>query len=326
MGQTVKPGALRKGDTIAIVAPSGPVCGEALERGIRLLESFGLKVKVGPSVKKRWGYLAGSDAERAEDLMEAWADPEVRGVIAARGGYGAMRVIPHLDFDCIRQNPKIFLGYSDITTLHLAFWKEAGLVTFHGPVAEMSPVKMNSYNCTWLRETLFGSWPPGDLPVPVAPNDAPCTPHRFTVFEKGRVRGELVGGNLSLIASAIGTLWEIDTRGKVLLLEEVGERPYRIDRMLCHLKLAGKLDDAAGFCLGDFTDCEGNLGPDRPGFTVAEVLNQYFAGTGKPCIGNIPAGHGKYNSVLPLGVEVAIEAGLGADELSRVYFPEKAMS
>lgn len=347
--KTVKPQALSQGDAVAIVAPSGAVRRESLERGIRLLESLDLRVKLGHSVMNRWGYLAGQDADRARDLMEAWADPEVKAVIAARGGYGAMRILPHLDFDCIRQNPKILLGYSDITALHLAFWNEACLVTFHGPVAEIWSDSMDPYNLELLRDMLFGNWTPGDLPMPVCRKKGSSSPdsasvpqescgsgshnldsptlstRKLTVLEKGQASGCLIGGNLSLVASTIGTPWEIDTSGKILFLEEVGERPYRVDRMLCQLKLSGKLNDAAGFCLGDFTDCEGDPDSARPSFTVAEVLEQYFAGTGKPCIANIPAGHGKYNAVLPLGVEVRIEAGLGTDEPdAKLHFPEKA--
>ncbi len=347
--QTVKPQALSKGDAVAIVAPSGAVRRESLQRGVRLLESLGLRVKLGHSVMKRWGYLAGQDTDRARDLMEAWADPEVKAVIAARGGYGAMRILPYLDFNCIGQNPKILLGYSDITALHLAFLKEAGLVTFHGPVAEIWSDSMEPYNLEMLKDMLFGNWTPGYLPMPVfggkgsiSPGsasvskescssgscnvDSPALSQReLVVLEKGEARGCLTGGNLSLVASTIGTAWEIDTSGKILFLEEVGERPYRVDRMLCQLKLAGKLDDAAGFCLGDFIDCETDPDPARPSFSVSEVLEQYFAGAGKPCISNIPAGHGKYNAVLPLGVEVRIEAGLAADESEpRLYFPEKA--
>ncbi len=347
--QTVKPQALSRGDAVAVVAPSGAVRRESLERGIGLLESLGLRVKLGRSVLNRWGYLAGQDADRARDLMEAWADPDVKAVIAARGGYGAMRILPYLDFDCIRQNPKILLGYSDITALHLAFWKEAGLVTFHGPVAEIWSDSMDPYNLELLRNMLFGNWTQGDLSMPVcrkkdssSPGSAsafqgPCgtgscnldsstlSTRKLAVLEKGEASGCLIGGNLSLVASTIGTAWEIDTSGKILFLEEVGERPYRVDRMLCQLKLAGKLDDAAGFCLGDLTDCEVDPDQARPSFTAAEVLEQYFTGTGKPCIANIPAGHGKYNAVLPLGVEVRIEAGLGkAEPEARLHFPEKA--
>jgi muramoyltetrapeptide carboxypeptidase len=344
--QPLKPQALRRGDTVAIVAPAGVVGKQSLERGIRFLESLGLKVKVGPSVMHRWGYLAGSDEARVRDLMTAWTDPDVKAVIAARGGYGAMRILPYLDFEAIKQNPKMLLGYSDITALHLAFWKEAHLITFHGPVAEIWGPWMRDYNSHILQQVMFGQWPPGDLPVPVGdgeatPNDdgrnvdASKTPGqqglgkytggtgRLTVLEPGKACGRLIGGNLSLIVSTIGTGWEIDTKGKILFLEEVGEKPYRIDRMLCQLRLSGKLSDAAGYIIGSFTGCDPD--PERPSFTVDELLEQYFLGTGKPCITNVPAGHGGINATLPLGVKVRIEA-MPDRNPARVCFLENAVS
>ncbi|MGI6660623.1 MAG: S66 peptidase family protein [Bacillota bacterium] len=341
-----KPRALQQGDTVAIVAPAGIVGRESLERGVRFFESLGLKVKLGPSVMHRWGYLAGSDQERARDLMEAWTDPEVKAVIAARGGYGAMRILPYLDFNAIRENPKILLGYSDITALHLAFWKEADLITFHGPVAEIWGPRMREYNSDILRQVLFGLWPPGDLQLPVSEQEnahnldgdragaaesagqEDSKEHipdaaRLEVLESGEACGRLIGGNLSLIVSTIGTGWEIDTKGKILFLEEVGEKPYRIDRMLCQLQLSGKLRDAAGFIIGSFTGCDPD--PERPSFTVDELLEQYFLGTGKPCITNVPAGHGGINATLPLGVKVRIEA-MPDRNSARVCFLENAVS
>lgn len=320
----VKPKALKRGDTVAIVAPSGPVEQESLERGVRVFEELGLKVQFGDSVLQRWGYLAGKDNERALDLMRAWSDPDVKAVIAARGGYGAMRILPLLDFDCIRAHPKILMGYSDITALHLAFLKEANLCTFHGPMAELWAPKMQEYNLACVRDVLFGMRPLKDLPLPTCGSEDAVQERRpLTVLEKGRASGRLVGGNLSLVASTIGTPWEIQTKGCILFLEDIGEKPYRIDRMLCQLKLSGKLDDAEGFCLGDFTDCEPDPQPQGPSFSVEEVLRQYFSETGKPCLANVPCGHGKYNGVLPLGLRVEITADLGKKDYSRLVFLEQ---
>jgi len=320
-----KPEALKKGDTIAIVAPSGPVRGDSLKRGVHLFEKIGLRVKLGDSVLQQWGYLAGKDRERALDFMRAWEDPEVKGVIAARGGYGAMRILPLLDFESIRKTPKVLMGYSDITALHLALWKEARLVTFHGPVAEVWSPEMEAYSFQCVKDTLMGIWPPGDLPLPESPDDAGSKPRSFSIIEEGRASGRLIGGNLSLIASTIGTPWEVDTRGCILFLEEVGEKPYRIDRMLCQLRLAGKLEDAEGFCIGDFTDCEGDPDSHIPSFSCSDVLQQYFGHTGKPCLANVPAGHGKYNAVLPLGIRVEIEANPDLSNSGRITFLEKAV-
>lgn len=302
--------ALRPGDVVAIVAPAGKVHEEALQRGIQAIERWGFKVKLGEAVFSSLGYLAGEDHLRARDFTRAWVDPEVRAVIAARGGYGAMRILPHLNFPLLAGHRKILLGFSDITALHLAFWRELRLVTFHGPVAEVGPNGLGAYNEETLLAAVSGNWPPGELRVP------PESP--LHVLEHGRARGELVGGNLSLIQATMGTRWEIDTKGRILFIEDVGERPYRIDRMLCQLSLAGKLRDAAGFLVGEFTSCDPDEG--QPSLTVREVLEHYFAGTGKPCLLGVPAGHGAYRAVMPLGVEVEVST-----EPPSVEFLERAL-
>lgn len=292
--------ALRHGDVVEIVAPSGVVHAEALDRGISIVESLGYKVRVGKSALKRYGYLAGEDAERAADFTQAWVDPEVKAVVAARGGYGATRMLPYLDFGVLRDYRKILIGYSDITALHLAFWKEMRLITFHGPIAESGD---NSglglaYNLEGFKRVLDGTADAGELRLPPGAE--------FAAVGGGEASGELVGGNLSLLASTIGTRWELDTRGRILFLEEVGEKPYRVDRMLCQLEQTGKLTGAAGVLLGDFTDCEADGG--SPSFAVDEVLRQYFQGTKKPCLKGIPAGHGSHKATLPLGAKVAVDA------------------
>ncbi len=295
---------LRDGDVVAVVAPSGAVHRDALDRGIGILESLGYKVKVGKSLLKRYGYLAGEDLERANDFMWAWTDPEVKAVVAARGGYGATRMLPYLDFSVLRAHRKILVGFSDITALHLAFWREMRLITFHGPMVESGKDSGLStpYNLEGFRQVLDGTWAGGDLRMPHR-SGAPA--QVLLPVESGRASGDLVGGNLSLIAALSGTRWELDTRGKILFLEEVGERPYRVDRMLCQLEQTGKLADAAGILLGDFTGCDPS--GESPSFTVDEILAQYFQGTGKPCIKGVPAGHGEFRAMLPMGARVEID-------------------
>jgi len=301
--------SLRQGDVVAVVAPSGAVHEESLERGIEILKSLGYRVKTGKSVLKRYGYLAGDDADRARDFTSAWVDPEVKAVVCARGGYGATRMLPYLDFDVLRDHTKILVGFSDVTALHLAFWREMRLVTFHGPMVESGEASSLSvpYNLEWFRKVLDGSWTGGEITLPSEPEEEGTTVQGgLRAVEEGRGRGELVGGNLSLIATLCGTPYDLDTKGKILFLEEIGEKPYRVDRMLSQLRLAGKLEGLSGVLLGDFTDCEAT-GPS-PSFTVWEVLEQYFKGTGIPCISGVPAGHGKYRAMLPLGTEVEIDA------------------
>lgn len=311
-----KPPSLKQGDVVAVVAPSGAVHEDALDRGIEILKSLGYKVRVGKSVLKRYGYLAGNDVDRASDFMSAWTDPEVKAVVAARGGYGATRILPYLDFRVLRDHEKILIGFSDITALHLAFWKEMRLITFHGPMVEsgMDSGLSLSYNLEGFKQILDGSWAGGELRMPDQVSDQASDQAseeaaertRLFALEAGRASGDLVGGNLSLVAALCGTRWELDTRSKILFLEEVGERPYRVDRMLCQLKQAGKLAGVAGVLLGDFTDCDPS-GPS-PSFTVWDVLEQYFRGTGKPCLRGVPAGHGKYRAMLPMGASVEIDA------------------
>lgn len=307
------PRALRPGDTVAVVAPSGPVQKQGLDRGISILESLGLKVKVFPSVLKQYGYLAGEDKGRAEDFTQAWTDPSVQGVICSRGGYGATRMLRYLDFEVLKPHKKVFVGFSDITGLHLALRRKLRVVTFHGPmVGTRDDTSLDvSYNLEGLWETVSGARAPGALRLPAGISLAPLA--------SGYAEGELVGGNLSLVASSIGTGYEVNTAGKVLFIEEVGEIPYRIDRMLCQLDSAGKLDQAAGFLVGDFTGCEAREG--APTLSPHELIEQYLAGRGKPCLMGLPVGHGRLNATLPLGARVAVDADKGS-----VTFLERAVT
>jgi len=302
-----KPHALRVGDTVAVVAPSGIVDRQRLDEGIAAIESLGLKVKVMGSVLKQYGYLAGEDRDRARDFQEAWTDPGTHAVMAARGGYGAGRMMRYLDFRLLAPHKKVFMGYSDITALHLALWKKLRLVTFHGPMVQAGLHK--PFNLEGVRDALFRGGPRGELRLPEG--------GALKSLSGGYAKGDLVGGNLSLVAASIGTPFEIDTKGKVLFLEEVGEAPYRVDRMLCQLEAAGKLNQAAAFLLGDFTDCTPKEG--SASLSLDEVLKGYLAGRGKPCLSGVPAGHGEFNATLPLGVRVAVDG-----DSPRLVFLERA--
>lgn len=308
-----KPRALCPGDTVAVVSPSGPVETQALDKGVSILESLRLKVRVFPSASKKYGYLAGEDRDRAEDFTRAWTDPSVRGVICSRGGYGATRMLRYLDFEVLKPYKKVFVGFSDITGLHLALRRHLQLATFHGPmVSTRDGASLDiPYNLAGLWETVSGARAPGALRLPEGASLVPLA--------GGRAEGELVGGNLSLVASSIGTGYEISTRGKVLFVEEVGEVPYRVDRMLCQLESSGKLDQAAGFLVGNFTDCAAREGAAT--LSTQELIVQYLARRGKPCLSGLPVGHSKINATLPLGVRVALDADKGT-----VTFLERAVA
>ncbi|MEU4547784.1 S66 peptidase family protein [Nonomuraea dietziae] len=258
---------MRAGDTVAIVSPSGPANATLLARGVRLLEGLGLKVVLGEHVLDREGFLAGSDADRAADLQAAWCDPAVSAVFCSRGGYGAARLLDLLDWEAMRAaGPKVLLGSSDITALHHVVATELGLPTLHGPMPACDAV---TDPVTWdnLQSALFGQAPPviGD-----------------TVLREGRAEGVLAGGNLSLLASLCGTRHQPSFAGRLVLLEDVAEHPYRIDRMLTQLLQSGVFDGVRGIALGSWVDC----GDPLP------VLAERLLPLEVPVIAGLPVGHG----------------------------------
>ncbi len=290
----LKPRRIKKGDVLSLVAPSGAASGpERVVASIAALEGLGYRVKASPHCADRKGYLAGEDSIRASELMAAFADPDTQGVICLKGGYGTPRILDRLDYGIIARNPKFFMGYSDITGLHLAFARETGLVTFHGPMpsSDMVP-ELHPETRAALESALSGQ-----LCVQAAELVDPAA---------GRiVEGQLTGGNLSLIAAAMGTPWEIDTTGKILFLEDIDEAPYRIDRMLTQLRLAGKFDACAGVVLGAWTRCE--AGEGKPTLSIVEIIREVVAGHGNPVVAGLPAGHCSPTLTLPLGVRYRLD-------------------
>jgi len=294
---------VRPGATIGVVAPAGPVAREDLQAGLKRLQEWGYRTVVGEAVPDRRGYLAGSDARRAADFNRMWADPAVDAIICARGGYGTMRILNLLDWDLIRQNPKFFCGFSDITALHLALEREAGLVTFHGPmVAAFGGAE--AYNGAGLRRALQETGPLGEVPWPDPAEEG--APRPLTI-RPGVAEGRLIGGNLTLIVSLLGTRWEPDFSGRIVVLEDVDEAPYRVDRMLVQLLLAGKLQRAAGIVFGDSPTCLKGP-PDRPSLALQEVLTELLGPLGIPVLYGFPCGHGPHRATLPLGVRARLDA------------------
>lgn len=293
-----KPRRLRPGATLGVIAPAGPGSPEQAAAGLAWLEQAGFRIKQGATVSQELGYLAGPDALRAADLNAMFADPAVDGIICLRGGYGTMRLLELLDYDLIRQNPKVFVGYSDITALHTSIGQRAGLVTFHGPmVASDLGKEVSPYTWEYFLQAVTAPAPLGLL---VNPPLAPAP--EFIV--PGTAAGPLAGGNLSLLAATLGTPYELDTTGKILCLEDVGEAPYRIDRLLTQLSLAGKLQAAAGIVFDVCADCEAEAKP--PSFTVAEVLAERLGNLGKPVLINLHFGHTADKATLPLGVNATL--------------------
>lgn len=306
----LRPRVLRPGDTVGLITPSTYVADpDRLLLAERTVRFFGLRMKRGRHVGRRTGYLGGSIQERLDDLHAMFADAEVRGVFCIRGGYGASQLLDGIDYPLIRRNPKIFLGYSDITALHLAIGKQTGLVTFHGPIVLS---RFTEYTRRYFRKALFETEPLGVVTNP--PDSDPLRPaHLLRTIRGGRARGPLTGGNLSLIAATMGTPYEIETRGRILFLEDVGEEPYAVDRMLTQLRLAGKLESAAGIVFGECPDCRPR--DFRPSyestFSLGEVLDHILGGLKIPVLSGMTLGHTDDQATLPLGVMATLDADKG---------------
>jgi muramoyltetrapeptide carboxypeptidase len=292
----IHPKALRPGDTIGIIAPAGPITSqESLGQGIAELQRIGFRVRFDDRIFESWRYLAGDDASRAAELMQYFCDPEIRGIISLRGGFGCSRLIPWLDEGRLRSQCKIFMGFSDLTTLHLYFRRRFGWVTIHGPMAT-SPV-MAGLASTAQEDHLVRLWTDETYrPVLSFP--------QLETWRPGVGEAELAGGCLSLIVASLGTPYEVKTEGKILFLEDLGEPPYRIDRMLTQLRQAGKFNDAQGIILGSFRESE----PPPVGYSLEETLMEVLGKVELPILAKFPAGHGPENWAIPLGVPVRLDA------------------
>jgi muramoyltetrapeptide carboxypeptidase len=301
---------LQAGDTVGLITPSTYVSDpDRLIVAERTVEFLGLRPRIGRNVRRRDGYLGGSVEERIEDLHEMFQDPQVKGVFPIRGGYGSAQLLDRIDYGLIQSNPKIFVGYSDITALHLAIHKRTGLVTFHGPVTISG---FPDYTLNWFRRALFETAPLGALTNP--PETNPLRPnHTLRAVRPGKARGPLIGGNLSLVCALMGTPFEIETRGRILFLEDVGEQPYAIDRMLTQLRLAGKLEQAAGIIFGECNDCRPR--DYKPSFestlSLGEVVDRILGRLDIPVLSGLTIGHTDDQLTLPLGVMATLDAGKG---------------
>lgn len=315
MPSRTKPRALRPGDTIGICSPAGPIDPARLARLVERLDAWGFTVRVAPHTYSRHGYLAGTDAERLADLNAMLRDPSLAAIVASRGGYGTMRLLPGIDYEALVRAPKAIIGFSDITALHLALARQCGLVTFHGPMSNLeSDENASTFNAEQLHRALTSTAALG--PVRQPPGGPP-----LETLVPGRASGVLVGGNLTLIAATLGTPYEIDTLGAILLFEDVGEEPYRIDRMLTQLILAGKIAGAAGIVIGEMERCLSTAGgvpieedpqvpsAERRSLTLREVFCELLAPFGKPVLSGLCFGHGKYCATIPLGVQATLDAG-----------------
>ncbi len=304
----IKPKVLAPGDTVALITPATSVTDpDSRETAERTVRYFGLKPKWGKNSGKKRGYAGGTIDERLADLHDAFSDPEVNAVFPVRGGYASGHLLDRIDYDLIRRNPKVFLGYSDITAMHLAIARKVGMVTFHGPTMLSG---LTDYTIDHLRRALFDKKPLGALTNPQEANELRPR-HKLRTIVGGRARGRLIGGNLSLILATMGTPFEIDTRGRIFFIEDVEEQPYSVDRMLTNLRLAGKLQAAAGIVFGECADCSPR--DYRPSFTsgtllLGEVLDDILGGLKIPALAGLTIGHTSDQLTLPEGCMATLDA------------------
>src|SRR3990170_735831 len=303
-----KPPRLRPGDTVGLIKPAGFLADEfELQMVMETVTAMGFVPKPAPQMLSRFGYLAGSDRERAADVNAMYADDSVRAVFAVRGGWGSARILPYLDFDVIRANPKLLIGFSDITALHLAFAARAGFATIHGPNAGSS---WGEQSLKSFRDLVFDAGTPEYRNPPATDDRLVQRKWRTQTFHPGKAVGRLLGGNLSVLAALIGTPYLPDFNGAILFLEDIDEAEYRIDRMLTQLALAGVLGRVAGVVFGQCTNCRAP-GPSYGGFTVAQVLGQHFQPLGVPAYQGALFGHVDNQFSIPVGVRAEIDATAG---------------
>jgi muramoyltetrapeptide carboxypeptidase len=298
----IRPKRLKKGDTVAIIAPSSGAEDAQFAKAIQNMTDLGFRPKLGKYAREINGFLAGTDEQRIADIHWAFSDKEIDAVWCVRGGYGLSRILPKIDYALIKKNPKIFIGYSDITALHLAIHQNTGLVTFHGPVASST---YSDYPKKYVINTVM---------TPVVPDKIELSPdnvakssllYKTQTITKGTARGKLIGGNLSLLTALAGTPYALrNTKGKILFTEDVGEKPYRLDRMFTQLKQSVNLHELAGIALGIFEGCDA---PDEKSQTVIDVVRDQLGGLGIPVIYGLSFGHIRDQFTLPLGIEAELD-------------------
>jgi muramoyltetrapeptide carboxypeptidase len=299
----IKPPGLKKGDKLALVTPGSYITEQEKEESIDALYELGFRVTYSDKLMQKNGYFSATDEERAADVNEMFERKDVQGIMCARGGYGCARILPYLDFDLIRDNPKPLIGFSDVTALLYAIYKKSDLIAFHGPVSISTFSKFSIKN---FEDVLIN--PTFELTLMNSTSNNNYNPYGITVISEGIAEGELVGGNLTLAVSLIGTEYDIDYSGKIIFLEEFIEEPYRIDRMLTQMIQAGKFKNAAGVALGVFKLCESDkTNPSfQNSYTLMEVLQDRLGNLGIPVIYGLSFGHVVDKFTLPFGVKAEL--------------------
>lgn len=314
--KTILPKGIKKGDTVGLVSPSAATADRMqFTFAKEALEALGFKVKQGDYLTNRYGHLAGTDAQRAGDLNAMFLDQKVKAIVSIRGGSGAARILPLLDYKAISDNPKPLLGYSDITALHCAIQSQTGLVTFHGPMGSGS---WNSYNVSQFERMFIdqeliqyiNEQPKGD--------DLVIKTNRIQTLNGGKAEGKILGGNLTVLTALSGTPYYPDFKDAILFIEDVGEDPYKVDRMMSTLKLNGTLDAIKGFIFGQCTDCE--PGGGYGSLTFDQVMDDYILPLKIPAYTGAMFGHVSKQFIIPVGAQVAMDADAGTFKmLERVF-------
>lgn len=305
-----KPSPLKKGDTIGIVSPSFWMDEESLEKVHQLFKTKGYQLEFGASNYLKSGPFAGTPQERANDINDMFANPDIDAIICARGGYGANRVLPHLDYNLIKVNPKIFMGYSDITALLTSITQQTELVTFHGPMLTTYKNGMEDYNFELMVKTLsenecINIQPPSNLPL--------------HVLNPGEAKGPLWGGNMCLLANRLGTNEQLNTNGIILFLEDIDEYLYSFDRMLVHMRKAGMFDNIKGLILGELVNMKDQKIPF--GKSTDDIVMDVCGDLDIPIISNFPCGHGKYQATMPISTSVRLDATSNSPTLTILESP-----
>ena len=303
MAPMIKPKHLKPGDRIALIAPSSPVDEDKLLPAMESVRFLGLIPIFFPTADMRHGYLSGSDEARAEDVNNAFADPDIDGIFCLRGGYGVTRILDHIDFKMITKNPKLFLGYSDITGLHVALNQLCDLITLHGPMPSRGYFSMDPVSLRSLTDNIFSRLPSGTAPS--------IEGEPIETINPGVAAGPIVGGNLSLLTATLGSPYEVDTKNKILFIEEVDERNYKVDRGLTSLALAGKFKDCSGIILGTWADVgDPDTAPEK-NLTLHQIFEEVVKPFGKPTINNFRAGHIYPHITIPMGAKTRLDATNG---------------
>ena len=288
---------ISKGSTIGVLSPAYIPMKERVVNGVRYLEEMGYKVKLSNNINQKYGYFAGTDKERVDDIHQLFADNEISALLAARGGWGTLRFLDKLDFDLIKNNPKPFIGYSDITTLQLAIWTKTGMGSISGP---MCAVEMGK-GIHEFTEKHFWNY----LNNNESDYNINLTETKSKILCEGIAKGILLGGCLSLVSFIMGTPYCPDFNNAILFLEDVGEKPYKIDRYFAHLKQTGVFDKISGLILGDFLDCEDE--DDESAFSIQSIIEEYFSDASYPVIQNFPYGHGDVKISMPIGANAILD-------------------